>query len=114
MDPISGSDRLVALLRQKLEERAKTSAGKRGSIKSPVSSGPQEPSGVHALAAIDGADEHQLRRAFIQYLLVDQLGSGLMNDARFQQVVSRVTEAIEEDGNAAALLNRLVAELRPS
>lgn len=106
MDPVSNADRLVVLLRQKLLERART-AGSAGSKT------PAQPNGVRALAAIEGRDERQLRRAFIQNLLADQLGQGLINDARFQQVVSRVTEAIEEDDGASGLLSRLVSELRP-
>lgn len=116
MDPISGTDRLVLLLRQKLQERAKTigskgagAKGKAGGAQAPV-----EPRGVTALAAIADVDERQLRRAFVQTLLADQLGAALVNDAKFQQVVSRVTDAIDDDPDASRLLGRLLAELRPS
>jgi len=64
------------------------------------------------MAAIETADEKPLRRAVIQNLLADQLGEGLLNDAQFQQIVSRVTDAIEEDRDAAELLSRVIAELR--
>jgi hypothetical protein len=113
MDPISGSDQLVLLLRQKLLERARTSApGRTNSKLSAPSSAAIEPNVVQALAALEGADERSLRRALIQFILADQLGASLINDAQFQQVVSRVTDAIEEDPQTADLLSRVVEDLR--
>jgi hypothetical protein len=115
MDPISNADRLVMLLKQKLQERSKTAGSGRSGSKAKASvATPTQPSAVHALAAVDGADEGQVRRAFIQHLLADQLGPALINDAQFQQVVSRVTEAIEDDAHASRLLSRLIADLRAS
>jgi len=111
MEPISGTDRLLALLRQKLEERARTGSANRASTKTP-SNPSREPSGVQAYAAIDGHDERQLRRALVQHLLGEQFGADLLNDAHFQQIVTRVTDAIEEDEVAAALLSSLVQELK--
>jgi len=113
MEPISGTDRLLALLRQKLEERARAGSAHRGSSKLP-SNQSREPSGVHAYAAVDGHDERQLRRALVQHLLGEQFGADLLNDAHFQQIVARVTDAIEEDEVAARLLSDLVQELRPN
>jgi hypothetical protein len=55
-----------------------------------------------------------LRRALIQHLLADQLGSGLLNDVQFQQIVSRVTETIEQDPQTSSMLTRLVSELGPA
>jgi hypothetical protein len=45
-------------------------------------------------------------------LLADQLDPALINDAQFQQIVSRVTEAMEEDADALRLLSRLISDLR--
>ncbi|MEJ0027176.1 MAG: hypothetical protein WDN01_14200 [Rhizomicrobium sp.] len=111
MEPISNADRLVHLLRQKLQERAKARGGAGVRARSGVQA-PDEPAGLQALAAIDGADEHHLRRTLIQNLLADQLGPALLNDAQFQQIVSRVTEAINADEAAARLLSRLIADLK--
>ena len=110
MEPISNADRLVMLLKQKLEERAKAQRGG-GKSKSNVAV-PLEPSWVRALAALEGADERSLRRAIIQNLLADQLDPALLNDAQFQQVVSRVTDAIEDDRGASQLMGQVVAELK--
>ncbi|MFI4973108.1 MAG: hypothetical protein ACHP84_01055 [Caulobacterales bacterium] len=113
MDPISSVDRLVLLLRQRLTERARaTSSG--------ASEAPRlrdEPTGVgpdtlHALAAIEGIDDRQLKRALVQNILADNFGTDVINDAAFQQVVDRVTETLQGDRAAATLLSRLVQELR--
>jgi hypothetical protein len=112
VDPISNADRLVLLLRQKLQERARASAAGRGTSRSEAEK--QGPSALQALAAIEGSDERPLRRAFIQNLLADQLGAAFLNDAQFQQIVTRVTDAIEEDEVASGLLSRLIADLRAS
>lgn len=111
MEPISNADRLVLLLRQKLEERSKTLAkNARGAAKTDRSV--PEPSGLRALAAVEGVEDKPLRRAFIQNLLADQLGSAFLNDAQFQQVVTRVTDSIDDDPVTAKLLSRLIADLR--
>jgi hypothetical protein len=68
--------------------------------------------GIRALASLDGVDERGMRRAFIQTLLADQFGQRLLNDAQFQQVVERVTDAIEADPATTRLLSRLLSDLR--
>lgn len=108
MDPISNSDRLVHLLRQRLVERARLQSG----ASAPQSNVPRPASDVRALAAVDWTDERPLRRTIVQALLADQLGPQLVNDAQFQQVVTRVSDAIESDPQAARLLTETIAELR--
>src|SRR5690242_7816440 len=98
MDPISNVDRLVLLLRQRLAERSRLAGSARVAVRPGAPERP--PSGidnVQALAAVEGVDDRQLRRALIQNILADQLGPKLINDAKFQQVVDRVTETIEAD-----------------
>jgi hypothetical protein len=114
MEPISNADRLVLLLRQKLEERSKTAAARSGAKAKANTAPPLEPAGIRSLAALEGADERSLRRAVIQNLLADQFDPALINDAQFQQIVSRVTDAIDGDGNASKLLSRVVADLKTS
>jgi methylmalonyl-CoA mutase cobalamin-binding subunit len=113
MDPVSNSDRLVRLLKQKLRERAKAGSQHTADAKTAASQ-PERPSAAQTIAALDGADDHQVRRAFVQHLLADQLGPALINDAQFQGIVSRVTEAMEEDADALQLLSRLISEFRAS
>lgn len=112
MDPISNSDRLVAILRQKLRERSKVGSkatlGKSGNDTAPSLRAARN----NPLAPFEGSDERSLRRSFIQHLLSDQLGEQFVNDAQFQQVVTRVTDTIESDEMAAKLLTRVIADVR--
>lgn len=110
MDRVSNIDHVVILLRQKLMERAKTAS--RGSTISGSRS--HEVLGAQALSALDALDDRLLRRAVIQDVLAEQFGRSLMNDAEFQQVVERVTSALEADRDAAGLFSRVTAELRRS
>jgi len=113
MDPVSGADQLVILLRQKLRERARLAAKEKTGTR-PQTGG--EPSGlqmVQALVAVEGVDQHLLRRALVQNLMAEHFGQEMINDAQFQQIVSRVTGAIEEDDGASALIAQVLAELRP-
>lgn len=111
MDPISNVDQIVLILRQRLLERARTSAGRRNSSQ-------EGARGIHArtsiqeLAAVESIDDRQLKRALIQGILTEQLGSALINEAKFQQVVDRVTDTIEADAQGSSLLSGLVTELR--
>jgi hypothetical protein len=113
MGPISNVDRIAILLRQKLLERAKTAgsdkAGNDIEVRRQMAGGFEA---VRALVAIEGVDERQRRRAFIQSILCDQFGADLVNDAQFQQLVGRVSQAIEDDEISAALLSRLIIDLR--
>jgi len=111
MDSISPADRLVLLLRQKLEERARIQRGPAGRQKSGTVR-PVEATGIQALASLETADERSLHRAIVQNLLADQLGQDLVNDAQFQQIVTRVSDALEDDATASALMRRVLADVR--
>lgn len=109
MDPISNADRLASVLRQKLLERSKSAAAQ-GARKR--ESGGNAATGVHALAAIEGIDERQLRRTLLQSLLAEEFGAELINQAQFQQVVDRVLDTIEQDQQATNLLSRVIRDIR--
>jgi len=110
MDPISNVDRLVLLLRQRLSERAKTTRG--GPVAGSGRAQQAPAATVRALAAVEGMDDRHLRRALIQNLLSGSFGEQVVNDAKFQQVVDRVTQTIEADAETAKLLQRMVRELK--
>jgi hypothetical protein len=110
MDPVSHIDRLVMVLRQRMLERSKSSRARRNDTPADAKAGWVD--NLHALAALESVDDHQLRRALVQNILADQFGSGLVNDPKFQQVVERVTETLEADAAGSVLINRCVNELR--
>jgi hypothetical protein len=110
MDPISKTDRLIALLRQRLKEKSRTAGGStRGEASRQK---PEAVSGLSALTALHGLDQGQLRRACIQALLADQFGPELINEPHFQQVVTRVTDALAADVGSAALLDQVMSEFQ--
>lgn len=110
MDPVSNVDRLVLILRQQLEERA--ARGATAPTSAPKPAGSTRASNLRALAALDGVDDAALGRTIIEGILTDAFGAELLNDARFQQVVERVTRTIEEEQEAKRLLLRLVGAVR--
>jgi hypothetical protein len=113
MDPVSNANRIAMLLRQRLQERARSGAAQRGGRKEATGAGAAARKGaVRGAGAIEALDDRRLKRALIENILADQFGAGLVNDAKFQQVVDQVTEAIEAEGDGALLLARAVAELR--
>lgn len=107
MDAISNADRLMAVLRQRLRQRAAKPAGRDAT---PATA--DAPMGLDALAALTDADPAQLRRACVQALLAEELGRHLLNDSQFHQIVTRVTDAIARDAPSARLLDRIVRDLR--
>jgi len=107
MIAVSQTDRLVAILRQRLSERS-------GARPAKTKTHGRRSSGVdlQALASLDGIDDRQLGRALIQNVLAEHFGAELVNDAKFQQVVDQVTGAISEDPDGRALMQKVVGELR--
>lgn len=113
MDPISNVDQLVLVLRRKLLERTKTTgrAERKSATPDRAAAGLDS---VYALARIDGVDDRQLGRALIQSILAEQFGAKMINEAKFQQVVDRVVDALRGDEAGARLLANIVRELRLS
>jgi hypothetical protein len=112
MDPVSPNvERMAALLRQRLMEREKLrKAGENagaGQARGAVGS-----RAVSPLLELGGLDATRLERALIENILVEGLGSDMINEARFQQVVDRVTHSLRSDPGTAALLSKMASEVR--
>jgi hypothetical protein len=113
MDPVSNANRIAMMLRARLQERARANAGGRTSRSdSKGSEGTAKKGAVRSAEAIEGLDDRRLKRALIEDILTDQFGTTLVNDARFQQVVDQVTDAIDGDAEGAAIFSRVVDDLR--
>jgi hypothetical protein len=112
VDPISNSDRILALLRVRLREQARSS-------KVPmrrVSGSPRDGmAAVRALAEVEARDDRQIRRLFLQEILVEQFGPNLIQDAKFQTVVDNVLDALGQDEATRTLMDRVLSdfEIRP-
>jgi len=109
MQPISNVDKLVLILRRRLETRAGApDARKRERVA--TSKTPLE--AVHAVAALDDVDDRQLKRALVQGVLAESFGQGFVNDANFQQLVDQVTDALDKDPDLGGLMQRVASDLR--
>ncbi len=113
MEAISNTDRIVALLRQKLAERAQAKGAER---KRGAEAGKAEeassPRLVAARAALAGADDRHLRRTIVEQLLTERFGSRLANEPRFQQIIEQVSTIIGDDPELGAIMGDVMAEVR--
>lgn len=105
------SARLVRLLQLQLEARGRARAdGIRAKAR-----GPAAPS--HELRDIirrsvgDERARDDLRRAVIEHLLVDRLGSGLRSEPKFQQMLDRIRLMIAERKEWQRLLDQTIEDL---
>jgi hypothetical protein len=113
VDPISNADRLVRLLRQRLEERSKAKSSDQTAATAQVRArGLDATKVITGQFARAGGKDGTLRRTLVEQLLADQFGSGLVNEPKFQQVVDRVTSAMEADPDIAQILGEVVLELK--
>jgi hypothetical protein len=113
MDPVSNANRIAMLLRQRLQERSKSATAERSGRRDlPGAVDAPRKGALRGASAIDALDDRRLKRALVENILADQLGAGLINDAKFQQVVDQVAEAIESDTDGALLLAKAITDLR--
>jgi hypothetical protein len=113
MDPVSNTNRLVRLLRQRLQDRS--------GVKSPTQA-PSAPSvkegGIEAVKAVTGqfarlgGKDEKLKRTLVEQLLADQFGNTMVNEPKFQEIVDRVTLVIEADPSLSVMLGDVVLELK--
>jgi hypothetical protein len=112
-DRISAADQLVLLLRQRLTEQSQLQRKSKRKGAHAAGAGPAAPKhAIQALAAIEGVDERVLKRAIVQSLLAESLGSGFVNEAEFQQVVDKVVATLGDHAGGSELLARIVSEAR--
>jgi len=103
----------MILLRQKLERAAELKKGQKAkSVGSTARDDPSSIQRIRALAQMDTLSDEDLERSMIQGLLVEELGEALVNDPKFQQLVSRITEMLATDDAAKALLAAARQELK--
>jgi hypothetical protein len=112
MESISKSDRLVQLLRLRLQDevRAKLTKSRKSSVVSRrEAKSAQE---ISAQFAREGVEDRQLKRSIVEQLLVDRFGPGLVNDVKFQNIIFETTELMENDEEIARLFESVLNHLR--
>lgn len=113
MDPISNADRLVRLLRQRLEERSKAKSTRpTGGATEVHARSVDATKAITGRQAKAGGSNKELRRTLIEQLLADQFGPALVNEAKFQQMVDNVASAMEADAGISGLLEEVLVELK--
>lgn len=113
MTRITNSDQLAILLRQQIGQllrkttsaKGKTAKGERNQF------AVSDLSRIQQIAASEEFGESEVQRALIQSLLVEELGEGLMNEAKFQQLIDRVHAIIRDDQDSARLLKDSVRQV---
>lgn len=114
MDPVSNADRVVRLLRERLERKTKPRVGDKSSPNT-VNLGDHGTARVATILgslARQGLDDRPLQRLLVEHLLTEQFGSQLVNNAKFQQIVDRVMGTIATDAGTMSLLNQALDQLR--
>lgn len=66
---------------------------------------------VREIASNGQTSEDDLRRALIAGILLDELGGAIEDDARFQEIVTKVKEAILADAGSRSALDRVLEQL---
>ena len=114
MEPISNADRFVALLREKLAERAdaKTARHEGPQPRGAALQGADAARGLAVSAARAGQDDRKLRRTIVEQLLSERFGARLTNEPRFQELITQVTEMMGADPELGAILQEVIAEVR--
>jgi len=113
MTRITNNHALMALVRQQL---SKVSRAKSSGIAKISSHGASKKSNgissIRRLSKTDDFSDEELARAVVQTLLADEFGDGLVNDAKFQQVVDRITRIITEDPQTKSLMEKSLQEMK--
>lgn len=113
MTRISASDHIMILLRQKLERAAALKKG--GKTQKVTGSAREDGSNIHrvrALAQMASLSDEDIERSMIQGLLIEELGEGLVNDPKFQLIVSRIVELLASDEAGKRLLGAARRDLQ--
>lgn len=64
------------------------------------------------LAEVEGANPEKARQAFVETVLLSQLGEDLARDPAFAEVVAKVSDQLDTDAQTRAQLADLIASLR--
>lgn len=113
MDAISSRDVFVALLRQKLAERAARKRDKTTENQTSANAAPeQSATDLSALTAKSGAADRELRRVIIEQLLSSRFDGQLVNEPRFQQILDQVSEQIAADPELCVMMDAVMRDIR--
>jgi hypothetical protein len=127
MDPVSKLNQILAILQSKIATQAVKPSGSGRVEKKRVEEKKKKPGrqdydelrkeiGLRA-GAIDPDEpnrRHKTIRIFLETILLNELGEGLINDPQFYALVSKVQSMMETDPATAGDLDQLVQQLLDS
>ncbi len=112
MTRIDQNQQLIALVRQQLSQVSRARIARTAKVRNDKSSDSTHDVGkIRKLAAREGISEEEMQRALVQGILIEEFGEGVINDAKFQQIVDRITGLLQADDRAAVLLQQSVQRL---
>ena len=110
MPRIGTGDQLLLLLQERL-----ATLGKASTHGSNLNREANPLARAQALAAFEGLDPDERRRAIVRGVLAQQLGDDLVSDPAFAAIAADVARIIWEDEDGRGLIQRALATLpRPS
>ncbi len=114
MTRISNVDQALMLLRQQLQQMAKTDRSSRGArtSRSSVQQRKSAAERIEALTRSGDLSEDDLARALIGALLADEFGDDAANDHRFRKLADEVHRIIASDAKAKTLLSAALRNTR--
>jgi len=123
MDPISQANPVLDALRRQLAENierlrraGKLAAGARNAAaaRSPATAESLEATLRRKLAAVDRRSSAGLSaatRVFVETVLVNEFGPGLLTDPGFGELAAELSESLREEAEVREPLERMLAEL---
>ncbi|WP_164115906.1 hypothetical protein [Sphingorhabdus sp. Alg239-R122] len=113
MTRINNVDQLVLILREKLEaaSRLKKSGKSSKARRAAAPTNTRDVDIVQDLLGSGNFTENDVQHALIQGILSQEFGDRLVNDAKFQQIVSQVVAIINRDPELRGLFAEATREL---
>ena len=112
MDPITSANPFAILLRQRLLERAKQAAKSAASKAATVShTAPNSLAPLSSFVSNKCVTDHESNRALIEHMLGTEFGDHMLNQAKFQRLVDRVTKAMESDPELSRQMHKVLGAL---
>ena len=112
MTRVSNSDQVLALVRNQLQRLAKREpTDKKQAAKKAKQTPLTQHQRLQALLAVKKLNQREFTKGLIRGLLSDEIGDEFGNSARFQEVIERTSNMMDEDPETRALIKSIREQL---
>lgn len=120
MDPVNGLSQALSILRQRLSEQNRTTAGRKGrpAITASHTASPatkeevKRKIGERIRGIPEGKDkQRKSAQAFVEIVLAWELGDEVLNDPKFADITNEVVNTLLEDPASMAQIQTLLRSL---